>query len=163
MKKKQRYWKRGNGNLRHGHAFVGKVSKIYTLWLGMKARCENPNATKYYMYGARGITVCDRWKKFENFLADMGEPPAVGMQLDRKDNDGPYSPDNCRWATRKEQARNRRDNHFLELNGKRATIAEWAEITGIEYSNIKNRINHLRWPVSRALTQPVKHLCRTAC
>ena len=99
-------------NYKHGHAPQGKQSPTYKSWLAMMQRCYNENASFYADYGGRGITVCKRWQTFSNFLADMGEKP-FRYTLDRIDNDGNYKLSNCRWATPKEQANNRRVRRII--------------------------------------------------
>lgn len=97
----------------------------YRRWTGMMARCYDRTDDNYVNYGGRGIVVCKRWHTFENFYADMGNPPS-GFTLERKDNSKGYSPDNCRWATMLEQANNRRNNTPLTIAGKTLTPAQWA-------------------------------------
>lgn len=120
----------------------------------MVMRCHNPNAFAFKWYGARGIRVCDRWRNFENFFADMGLPPAGGT-LERINNDGPYSKKNCIWASRKIQSNNSRHNHLLKFNGHTRTIGEWSQITKIQRLTIYMRLKR-GWSVERALTIPVK-------
>ena len=98
-----------NPRLRHGHALTTKKSKTYQCWANMIRRCSNPKATHWIHYGGRGISVCERWLVFDNFLADMGEAPLT-KTLDRINNDGNYELINCRWITMKEQRANRRDS-----------------------------------------------------
>ena len=116
-----------------------KKTRVYTIWTRMKQRCLDLNSTEYKRYGGRGIRVCERWLKFENFLADMGEPPA-GMQIERRDNDGHYEPSNCRWATVKEQANNRRTNRMIEFGGERLTVTQCAERIGIPPRRLQQRL-----------------------
>lgn len=137
------------GNPKHGHGAKGRESPTYQSWLGMVQRCTNPNSGKWARYGGRGITVCERWLTFANFLADMGERPN-GLFIERKNNDGNYEPGNCRWATRVEQARNTRLNHMLTHNGETLCLAGWAERAGIKQNTLKMRIRR-GWSVARAL------------
>jgi hypothetical protein len=112
---------------------------MYFAWKTMHRRCTDPKHPRWERYGGRGITVCDRWKSYENFLADMGERPE-GTSIDRIDLDGPYAPENCRWATPKEQARNKSNSRFVEWDGRRQTIAAWAEEQGIGESTLRARL-----------------------
>lgn len=125
-----------------------------TVWVGMIARCTRPSAPAFPRYGGRGITVCDRWREsFENFLTDMGPKPSPAHSLDRIDNDGPYSPENCRWATAKEQSRNKRTNFLLTIDGATKTVAEWAELFGVDPHRAYHRL-HSGWDPVRAFTTP---------
>lgn len=112
---------------------------IYAVWRTMLARCKNPNSHKYHLYGARGIKVCDKWKKFEGFFEDMGDRQ-IGMTIERIDNNGHYCKENCRWATLKEQARNRRDVLPVTINGVKATLQDIADILGIKYHALYSRL-----------------------
>jgi hypothetical protein len=138
----------------HGETIKG--TSEYTSWKSMLQRCSDPNSTNYPRYGGRGITVCDRWKhSFENFLADMGRKPSSKHSIEREENEGNYEPANCRWATSKEQSRNRRSNRMLTLNGRVQCLADWADETGLSYKTIQSRL--LRgWSEEKTLTTPVK-------
>jgi len=126
-------------------------------WSGMKNRCQNPANRSYPMYGGRGVTIDPRWESFDAFLSDMGLRPSPAHSLDRyPDNDGPYSPENCRWATRIEQANNKRSNHELTFNGKSMNISQWAREVGISEDTLERRINLLGWSTEKALTKPVR-------
>ena len=116
---------RGNTlNRTHNRSHSGE----YYSWCAMKSRCYIPTNHKYPIYGSRGISVCDRWRdSFENFLADMGPKPSPKHSIDRKDNDGNYEPGNCHWATKKQQSRNTRKNHMIEIDGQRMCLIEWCE------------------------------------
>ena len=130
-------------------------TRTFRTWLSMKRRCYNPNVRKFANHGGRGIVVCDRWlSDFTAFLVDMGEQPD-GMSLDRIDNDGPYSPDNCRWATASQQARNRRDTVFINIDGVTKPFVDWCEQYGIGYYTARTRIQRYGWDARRAITTPV--------
>jgi hypothetical protein len=119
-----------------------KDHPLYSTWGNMKARCLNPNAPKYHRYGGRGITICDRWlNDFWSFAADMGEKPTPEHTMDRIDNDGHYTPDNCRWATRKEQQRNTRSVLWVEIDGVKYRAQDLGEKAGILSRTIKDRVN----------------------
>jgi len=140
---------------KHGHAKTWKQSPTYRSWAQMIARCENPKSDQYKNYGGRGIKVCARWRKsFENFLKDMGERPK-GLTLDRKYVEGNYTRKNCRWATQKEQANNKRNNVVLEFDGKRLTISEWAGRMGCGVTALRARLED-GWSVEKTLSTPIK-------
>lgn len=121
-------------------------------WLSMKRRCDNPNAANYHLYGGRGITYCKRWKDFSKFYKDLGERPSNTHSLEREDNDGDYEPNNCRWATRLEQASNKRNNRYIEHNGEVHTLSEWARIANISTRTLFARLNVQNWDFEKAIT-----------
>lgn len=126
----------------------------YDSWRSMISRCEQPSHKSYEHYSKRGIKVCERWHKFENFLEDMGERP-TNLQLDRIDNDKGYYPENCRWTTAKVNSNNRSSSVYLDFNGKRLSVSEWSQILNIPYSTLDKRLK-AGWTVEKALTTKVK-------
>lgn len=135
-------------------------SRAHSSWVQMHQRCSNPNHKNYDRYGKRGITVCARWNDFEQFLSDMGQPPE-GMTIDRKDNNGNYDPENCRWATRKEQSRNTSRNLLITAFGKTQCVSEWVEQFPVSTAALLDRI-HRGWEPEVAITKPMKEPKRAA-
>jgi len=120
-------------------------SREYETWIRMKQRCENKNNKVYKSYGGRGIKICKRWSsRFENFLHDMGKRPSDNHSIDRINNNGDYKPSNCRWATRKVQLRNKRNNKIIEINGEKMPLVTAVEIYGGDYHSIKWKLNNGR-------------------
>jgi len=142
----QRCKLRVNPNKTHGMG----GTKFYWVWSDMRRRCEKPNHHAYAYYGGRGISVCDRWRKFENFLADMHPSYVKGLTLDRIDNNGPYSPENCRWATRQVQASNQRSNRLVHTSQGVLTLAEASRRAGVDGNTMKARIER-GWQKDRLL------------
>lgn len=128
----------------------------YAAWAGMFQRCYNHRNAQFKNYGARGVTVCDRWKDFREFLKDMGKKPSPRHSIDREKNDGNYEPENCRWALPKQQSRNTRTCHFITINGETKTVTEWAEKTGVPRNLIYTRISRLKWTPEKAVITPAR-------
>lgn len=138
----------------HGYTKGGKHTKEYRAWSALKNRCNSPNGRQYKDYGGRGITVCERWEKFENFLEDMGKSPPF-TSIERIDNNKGYSKDNCKWATGLEQVANRRCTVWVELNGIRKPVFRWAAEFGISGHTAWSRLKR-GWPPERLFTPPRK-------
>lgn len=131
-------------------------SPEFTVWDNMIQRCNNPKYRFYKDYGGRGIKVCERWQVFKNFYEDMGDRPSPKHELDRyPNNDGDYEVGNCRWATKKQNCRNRRSNVLIEYNGETKTLIEWTEKLGLNYNKTWQRIKVLNWDIKRALETPI--------
>jgi len=138
----------------HGHSTRTTISKTYRSWDSMIQRCTNPNSPDYKRYGGRGITVCKRWLKFPNFLKDMEARPQ-NRTLERINNDNGYHKSNCKWASRKQQDRNKRSNRFFTFNGKTQCMSDWAKEYNIHISTFQKRLK-LGWLIEKALTTPVR-------
>ena len=137
----------------HGEGHNDVRTPEYSAYAEMKRRCFDEDRPGYKNYGGRGITVCERWlESYLNFLEDMGRRPTSRHSLDRIDTNKSYSPDNCRWATKKVQNNNRRSNRILEFRGEQKTLMEWSEITGIKRQAIEKRLVR-GWDIERALTE----------
>jgi len=132
------------------------LSSIYMSWNNIKTRCTNPNSSEYKRYGARGITMCEKWTTFSGFLEDMQSSYKDGLSIDRIDNNGNYCKENCKWSTPKEQANNRRSNRIITFKNKTKTLAEWTEFLGMKRTTIANRIDYCGWSIERALSTNVK-------
>lgn len=147
---------RGGNHYRHGHTQKGH-SPEYRAWCGIRNRCYRPATESYPLYGGRGIKVCDRWRgSFEAFLADVGLRPSSRHSLDRHPNtDGNYEPGNVRWATTKEQNQNRRNSVRLTFDGETRTLTEWAELYGLSYSRLQQRLFVEGCSLTDALTRPL--------
>lgn len=149
------------GGASHGHVRGNVKSKTYGSWAAMLSRCYQPSNPAFAHYQKLGITVCSRWRTgeggkgaFECFLADMGERPSKEMTIDREDNDGHYGPDNCRWATRQEQANNRRTNKLFEYQGRTVTFADLVRETGMDKEFLRHRLLRAGWTLEEALAAP---------
>ena len=145
--------KKRNGKVTHG--MTG--TKIYRVWANMISRCCNQKLKSWDNYGGRGITVCDEWRNFQNFMDwSFKNGYSETLTLDRIDNDKGYSAENCRWVDEFVQANNKRNNHIVEYNGERLSIKQWSDKTGIPYKTLHRRIVALHWDIERAINTNVK-------
>ena len=146
-------------NYRHGLCYT----KLYHVWSAMKDRCYNKNCAAYEDYGKRGISVCDEWRSdFKAFYDwSMNHGYTEGLSIDRINNDGSYSPENCRWATRKEQVNNRSNNLTFTYKGITHTLAEWSEIYGINASTLHDRVMRLGYSFEEAISKPMPKIIRS--
>ena len=129
-------------------------SPEHKVWMGMMDRCSNPKSTFFSFYGGRGIKVCERWKRFEDFLSDMGPRPSLRHSIDRIDNDGDYEPGNCKWATATEQANNTSRNVLITIGSQTKTMSQWCKETGVDPDLASQRIIRDKWAPGDAVTVP---------
>lgn len=139
-------------NATHGQTRGGICSPEYTAWRAIQTRCYNSSSKDYKRYGGRGIRVCEQWlKSFPAFFQDMGPRPSRFYSIERKENDGPYAPENCRWATAKEQSENRCNTIMLEHSGEAHTVSDWSRLLGIHKATLQHRLKR-GWSVEKALS-----------
>lgn len=139
----------------HGHNLRGKMSTTYQTWANMLSRCRHSGRPDSPYYKDKGITVCERWNDFENFLADMGEKPDKSYTIERRDVAQGYNPENCYWLPKPLQARNRSDTVMLTLHGESAPLATWAERVGIPQGTLKARKEY-GWSDEKTLMTPIR-------
>ena len=141
---------------KHGFC-VKNGNKLYSAWQAMVARCYNEKTESYHNYGGRGIIVCDRWiDSPANFINDMGVPFNKSLTLERIDVDGNYEPSNCKWASMKQQQRNKRNNNVIEFNGESLCLSAWCEKLGLKESTLRNRLTVRNWSIEKSLTTPAR-------
>ena len=146
----------------HGCAKRGGRTPEFDIWCGMRQRCSDPSYKSFKHYGGRGIKVCARWGDFVAFLQDMGPRPSPAHSIERNDSNGNYEPNNCRWATHKEQMRNTSRSVFLtHADGTRRTLPEWAEISGLHPNRLRARLYRDGWSLERAISTPLATGSRT--
>lgn len=145
---------------RFTHGCYSQNPRLYSIWKGMIARCINPSTNDYELYGGSGIRVCDDWESVSGFFEwALTNGYGEGLTIDRIDSLKDYEPENCRWATQSQQARNRKSNKVITFMGKTMTMIEWAEFTKIPYQTLKARFK-IKWDAERALTEPYQHKYR---
>lgn len=147
------YTKSGKESSQYRHGQYG--TSLYKAWERMKRRCLNPRDKSYSRYGGAGVVISEAWLDFQVFARDMGPSFKEGLTLDRTDNSKGYSKENCRWATKLEQARNKRKVLLYEYKGVRLTIPEWAEVMGLSVNTLFARLKRYGWPIEKALETPV--------
>lgn len=146
------------GNYKHG----GNRTRLYGIWKAMRERCMCPNCNRWHRYGGRGIKVCKEWDDYSAFRSwAMSNGYNDDLTIDRIDSGGDYEPNNCRWATQREQQNNRSTNRFLECDGTRHTMAEWARISGVKSSTIWARL-HNGWSIRDAIFAPAHKPTKSA-
>ena len=154
---KERGWYKGYKIERVSDTFHGETgTRLYRIWRHMRERCELESHMRYDKYGGRGISVCDEWQDYSTFAKWAREHRyRDDLSIDRIDNNGGYSPENCRWSTIKEQNNNKSNCRYITLDGETHTIAEWSDITGIRHSTICQRLA-MGWDPKDILTRPLR-------
>lgn len=143
---------KGN-NYKHGMCKAGQQTRFWKIWAGMKNRCLSSTTPCFHKYGGRGIKVCERWMKFENFYEDMKEGYTDKLTLERKNNNGNYELSNCRWATWMEQQNNKRNSVFIEYGGLKLTVSQWARKLGFNPKSFRHRLER-GWSIEDAIETP---------